>query len=725
MPNFEDETVESTFYPKQPNRTQSFTTGQILGGKYKVLALLGKGGMGTVYHVQQIFLNADLALKVLDGKQHLNESQMRRFKLEAKAAYSLNHPGLVKVHDFGLLDNEQPYLVMDLVAGKTLADYLKEFGPMPLDSACDVFAQAADGLYYAHQQSVIHRDIKPSNIMLLDGTKPGAPGTVKIVDFGIAKLIGEDIGEVQALTRTGEVFGSPLYMSPEQCSGELVDQRTDIYSLGCAFFETLTGTPPHVGVNPLRTMMLHKTEKTPMLRDASLGVDFPQSIELIIQKMLAKAPHERYENLDIAAREIAAVSRNAKGQITGQPQKAKPGQPTVSKTSFFQAKPKIFALSILLVLLSTGASGLVIFNNAKKSRHQIESPNSSKLENEQARKTQINSENLILQSSDSINKQIDDNREISRKAFSQAEPIKVVFITENGKKERMINFPKAAIGEYEYEHSDHHLAARGNVKVPAEGHLQLIIGGNFAESFETPTVMKKIAPDIFGGLAISSPNVLIDPEATKSSREKGDMEHLEDVLSSASGWTNLKEVVIVSLLLTKKAVQTISNYKHLEELQIIHVHGSEIELAGQPFLRKLKFIRLSEISATDILKTISSSKALRNLWLEKCDLTENDFEEITKCSSLEELCIKQNSIKQNKLTEPMIGSLLHLKNLRKLMVINVAMVPHQVEELLKSSRLESLTLMGTARKCLDATPLEDRRLHLLDDKEKTGLEALQ
>src|SRR5262249_45675712 len=159
-----------------------------------------------------------------------------------------------------LLEDDQPYLVMDFVNGITLSEKLKRDGPMSARTATRVFAQVCFGLSYAHDQGIVHRDIKPSNIMLVDGATLGAEGSVKIVDFGLAKLTASDDGEIQALTRTGEIFGSPLYMSPEQCTSGVVDHRSDIYSLGCVLFEALTGAPPHMGQTALTTMMKHQSD---------------------------------------------------------------------------------------------------------------------------------------------------------------------------------------------------------------------------------------------------------------------------------------------------------------------------------------------------------------------------------------------------------------------------------------------------------------------------------
>jgi len=212
--------------------------GQLVGGRYEIISELGRGGMGIVYRVKQIYLNQQYAVKILD-KRIMSTTAIRRFQQEARASVSLNHQSIIKVLDFGMFDDDTPFLAMELVVGETLADRLKRVGPMSTNEAARFFIPVCEALAYAHSKSVVHRDIKPSNIMIVHGAVPGTAGSVKIVDFGIAKLTSFEEGGIQSLTRTGEVFGSPLYMSPEQCMGQPVDHRADAYSLGCVMFGSI------------------------------------------------------------------------------------------------------------------------------------------------------------------------------------------------------------------------------------------------------------------------------------------------------------------------------------------------------------------------------------------------------------------------------------------------------------------------------------------------------
>ncbi len=269
--------------------------GEIVGGRYRVLAVLGQGGAGVVYKVEQIFLGDVYALKFLHAEKSTDKA-VARFHKEANAAHLLKHNNLVRVHDFGFSENNQPFFVMDYVEGTPLSERIKFQGCLSVSEALDVFIQVCDALSYAHESGVVHRDLKPSNIML---TKlgPEEAALVKIVDFGIAKILQLETDEANELTRTGEVFGSPFYMSPEQCMGHSIDHRSDIYSLGCSLFEALTGLPPFSGESALSIMMKHQLEEPPTLKETSLGKDFPQSLEQVVRRLLSKDPSVRYQSM--------------------------------------------------------------------------------------------------------------------------------------------------------------------------------------------------------------------------------------------------------------------------------------------------------------------------------------------------------------------------------------------------------------------------------------------
>lgn len=296
--------------PANINEETAFHRDQILGGRYKILSVLGRGGMGVVYKVEQILLGKQLALKTIENNL-LSDIRLRRFQGEARAGFSIDHPNVISVYDFGFYEDRIPFLVIEFIQGQTLSERMQQ-RRMPVNEVISMFAQICLGVAHAHQEGVVHRDLKPSNIMLVDGLPIGTEGSVKIMDFGIAKLAESENGAIQQLTRTGEVFGSPLYMSPEQCLGEKVDFRSDVYSLGCVLFEALSGTPPFVGETAISSMVLHQTGALPTLKEASMGSVFPDGLEQIISTMLAKNPDDRYQNLTQTAHDLAAIGRGEK-----------------------------------------------------------------------------------------------------------------------------------------------------------------------------------------------------------------------------------------------------------------------------------------------------------------------------------------------------------------------------------------------------------------------------
>ncbi len=268
--------------------------GTLYLGKYQLVSIIGAGGFGVIYLAHQVFLDRLVAIKML--KSNLASAKARiRFHQEGKASSALHHPAIVAINDFGIDDLDRPYMVMEYVEGVTLSDVIRERITLNVAEALPIFLELLDGLAAAHSKGIVHRDIKPGNIMLAMG-EDGVH--VKLLDFGIAKLLDEDDHTVQSLTKTGEALGTPLYMSPEQIQSFKIDYRSDLYSLGCVMFSCLTGAPPFVGEQKFMTMDKHLTEKPLSLKEASLGLDFPPELEAVVAKLLAKSPADRYQSAD-------------------------------------------------------------------------------------------------------------------------------------------------------------------------------------------------------------------------------------------------------------------------------------------------------------------------------------------------------------------------------------------------------------------------------------------
>lgn len=267
-------------------------------GKYELKEKLGSGGMSVVFKAYDAALSRMVAIKLLLSHGDNNPIDIMRFQQEAKAASRLEHPNIVKVHDFSITDDGVPYLVMSYLEGISLSDTIKAEGGLSLGRWLSVMIQACDALAHAHQNNVVHRDIKPSNFVL--SNENGAE-VLKLVDFGIAKIESND---EQALTKTGEVFGSPLYMSPEQCSGSRVDARSDVYSLGCVMYEALSGKPPLSGDNALATIVKHLQEKPIPLQTVCPKIKDVKSVDNVVLKCLEKKPEDRFADTVAVRKEL-------------------------------------------------------------------------------------------------------------------------------------------------------------------------------------------------------------------------------------------------------------------------------------------------------------------------------------------------------------------------------------------------------------------------------------
>ncbi len=277
--------------------------GTTIGGMFKTLSLIGKGGMAAVYLAEHTTLRRKFAVKVL-APDLVNQKNWLRFQAEAKTMASLHHPSFVNVYDLGIHEGKIPFYAMDQVEGRSLEEILAESGPIELKRALDIFLEVLNGLAYAHRNGIIHRDLKPANIMLCTANSDSA---IKILDFGISKLVGAATSQDQSMTKAGDIFGSPYYMSPEQCLGESVDARSDIYSIGCTLFETLTGFVPFEGTSQLETVMMHQEDKPPLLSEIMPEKAFTPSLDAVMSTCLAKLPRNRYQSAKELAIDLARI----------------------------------------------------------------------------------------------------------------------------------------------------------------------------------------------------------------------------------------------------------------------------------------------------------------------------------------------------------------------------------------------------------------------------------
>lgn len=267
----------------------------VLAEKYRVLNEVGRGGMSVVYKGVQEFVDREVAIKILQSQLVSDPTSVKRFQQEAQAASLLKHENIIKMYDFGIHDG-RPYLVMDFLVGDSLSDIIRRDNQVECERAIRIFIQATDALAHAHRHGVIHRDLKSSNIMLVD--EDGKTDVAKVVDFGIAKLLPNSGRQSQNLTQTGEIFGSPIYMSPEQCMGHILDARSDIYSMGTMIYESLTGYPALMGKTIVETMEMQVRETPKPFAEIRPDLNLPKEVETIVFRALEKKPDNRYQSME-------------------------------------------------------------------------------------------------------------------------------------------------------------------------------------------------------------------------------------------------------------------------------------------------------------------------------------------------------------------------------------------------------------------------------------------
>ncbi len=299
--------------------------GAVIEGRYVILGKLGAGGMGSVYKGEQTAMGREVAIKMLRKDIGEDTTLVERFHREAKNSSKLEHPNTVRVFDFGKTAEGDLYLVMELLRGRSLGSLIAH-EEIPPKRAVHIARQIARSVAEAHNKGLVHRDLKPGNVQIMP--VEGDEDFVKVLDFGLAKLtIKEEEGD-QSLTTAGAALGTPLYMSPEQCTGQKVDARADIYALGVILFELLAGRPPFVGESSVVTLTMHIRDPVPALKQVNPDLDAPPALQQIIFRCMEKDPDNRFASMEEVVRTLDMAmdpALAAAGSLPGMP--AFPGQP--------------------------------------------------------------------------------------------------------------------------------------------------------------------------------------------------------------------------------------------------------------------------------------------------------------------------------------------------------------------------------------------------------------
>ena len=297
---------------QRPDSPEAALVGKVIGGRYRLTKLLGQGGMGEVYSADHIHITKQVAVKLLHAEISTNAEAVARFKQEAQSASSIGHDNIIRIDDFFEIDDGRVCLCMEFLDGQSLDRVIHRLGVEDPVQGIRIICQVCDGLGAAHAKGIIHRDMKPENVFL--SRKPDGTDQVKILDFGIAKVTGEEAND---LTKTGMVFGTPHYMSPEQALGHAVDPRSDIYSVGIMLFEMFTGEVPFKAESFMGVLSKHITQPPPSPSKMTVRGRVPDPVERIILKAMAKQPDQRFQNTDELKRALIRAQR-AFGGVDGE-----------------------------------------------------------------------------------------------------------------------------------------------------------------------------------------------------------------------------------------------------------------------------------------------------------------------------------------------------------------------------------------------------------------------
>ncbi|HEY9786590.1 MAG TPA: protein kinase [Candidatus Obscuribacterales bacterium] len=634
------------------------TPGEIISEKYRIIEVTGRGGMSIVYRAEQIADNSIVALKLMKP-QDIPKSAWQRFEKEAQTARGFDHRNLVQVRDFGLVDGVQPYMVMDFIDGPTLADLIAQHGALPVEQVLEIFLQVCDGLAYAYAQRLIHRDLKPSNILLSRNADGGV--TVKIVDFGIAKLLQRTGGESLALTRTGEIFGSPPYMSPEQCIGAEVSHRSDLYSLGCTLFEALTGAPPFTAKTAVMTMQKHQSEKPPSLKVGSMGRSFPPELERVVETLLQKDPKARYRNVYLLKEDLVAI-------VNKKPIAASPAAGVIAPPI---RRPAIIALASLaacLVVTFVGVSFYIAKSHEEENRRKNE-----KYEFEKRFLSEVGVNHKLPSSTG------------DRPAISGSTPGPLLALDEDWyapfsmvtADRRVFKFPTdRSLGTIGIGNSASR-PARGKYVAPADAELVLAVSWSVLQH---PQMLRKFRPDDLKGIMLVKGPINDDTLLF--------LDHMTGLEFIRIARPQTQEIGSFGNV-TDKGLAFISQLPNVRFFEILGTDVTASGLKRARWLHQLEHLDMADVrDARALIPELQKSKKLTRLGIRNGRLTDNDVKAIAKMKDLKTLNLGMN----RGITDAGIAYLANCRHLKSLSLANCSVTPKAIPHLKKLPQLEQLAL---------------------------------
>jgi serine/threonine protein kinase len=641
--------------------------GTVIAGVYQIIKQIGAGGMGEVYLTEHLTLGRQCAVKVMPPAQ-VTAVGWQRFQNEARTFAKLAHINLVRVSDLGIHDGYLPFYAMDYVEGQTLSDLLAKQGPLPVERAAEIFMQVCDGVEYAHRNGIIHRDLKPANIMIAREDKSNPEKvTVKILDFGLAKLTQHDRKQ-QSLTAAGEMFGSPCYMSPEQCNSEKLDNRSDIYSVGCTLFESLTGRPPFYGNMAVAILSSHIFGQPPTLESLSGPGKFPDAMEIVVAKLLRKNPAERYQTMGELKGDLEKVARGESvdpvyvSRTKSSPVMQDPAQAQLAGDGATVHVPSklmlgcAFAAALLAVGLGVFLIGKSGSSRAVPSYRQPVS-------------IQSNFEAPIKVAA------------AVKTAIWDGKPFFKGIKNHSGKLVKTWQFPQSAGINLGYlqtggPEGQSQIPLRSTVTVPASNRVGLVPAPAITN---WPDMLKGFTDGNIDGLNLSG-------------------FALSEFGQVAAGLAQLKSIDSLYIdgvegddLSAAKCVEVANYYPNLNGLVIKTLSdGHPLSLLHR--LKKLKQLALLRIgrNSGDVFAALRGSTELNVFSIGECPVTASVVRELATCSNLQVICFRSQANEFKEVEAEDVAPLTKLKRLRELELCRVPYSPGLVAVLAKCTSLKIL-----------------------------------
>lgn len=617
--------------PENPANNNVYKPGDIVGESYVLTSLLAKGGMGVVFKARHLQLEKVYALKLLTPLQ-TTAAHWRRFELEAKTLAKLEHKNVVQIFNMGVDARGCPYYVMELLQGQSMAEALESGSPLSVPQFIQSFLDVCSALKLAHSKGIVHRDIKPSNLILVDSSLPLRP--TKVVDFGIARLLGVEGQSSQNLTLPGEIFGSPLYMSPEQTLGLPVTMSSDIYSLGCTMFEAFTGSAPFKGPTALATMLMHQTDEMPeILREDCSDREF-DVIEQIIAKCMEKKGSDRFENvgdifdlLDSLSREAGPLDVSQRGGSAGPPPVTTP-PPRAARFSGAGSSSEgalagtggqtnghvsrgnrntVYAIVLAMVIgLGTMAALAWIL-------------------------TQQNRSKVVMPTNVAMTRHITGDRALPNVDLTP--PLTAAFANDTKKISRVCSGKGKIWREFDFpsDQTVGNICVNDVKKEPARGHM--VCHHDRPLMFDATDVIADV-PQFYNRFDDKALCSLLVKESS----------HPPAIVTLAR-WKNLTALAYEQCDLEQSYLRDLGKLKHLKTLGLLNCSVSAASLIESGVLPRLNGLQLVGVSQSEeILKAIEHSKTIKNLTVRRVDLSEKELASIATLAQLEDIDLRTTKL---------------------------------------------------------------------------------